>query len=70
MFDVNGSGPDSPASRTSPAHLVCRRERLRHDENLANLDGPVGKRLLFIGLPLNIRGGYGSPVPAVAFVDA
>lgn len=68
VFGVDCPSPDSPASRTYPVHLVCRRERLTHYENLANLEKLVGKRFLFMGLPLNIRGGYGSPVRAVAFV--
>lgn len=35
-------------------------------KNLANLDQLAGKRFTFIGFPLRIRGGTGSPVRAVA----
>jgi kynurenine formamidase len=70
VFGVDCPSPDSPASPSYPVHLVCRRERLTHYENLANLERLLGKRFLFMGLPLNIRGGYGSPVRAVAFLQA
>jgi kynurenine formamidase len=38
-------------------------------ENLCNLDKVVGKRFTFIGLPLRIRQGTGSPIRAVAVLD-
>lgn len=69
VFGIDCPSPDSPASRAYPVHLMCRRERLTHYENLANLAELVGRRFLFMGLPLNIRGGYGSPVRAVAFLS-
>jgi kynurenine formamidase len=69
IFGVDCPSPDSPASRNYPVHLMCRRERLTHYENLANLDQLIGKRFAFVGLPLNIRAGYGSPVRAVAFLS-
>ena len=38
-----------------------------HIEGLVNLDKLIGKgRFKFIGLPLRIRGGTGSPIRAVA----
>ena len=40
-----------------------------HIENLCNLDKVVGKRFTFIGLPLKIRTGTGSPLRAVAILD-
>jgi kynurenine formamidase len=40
-----------------------------HMECLCNLDQLVGKgRFRFIGFPLKIRGGSGSPIRAVAVV--
>jgi kynurenine formamidase len=38
-------------------------------ENLCNLDKVVGKRFTFIGLPLKIRGGTGSPIRAIALLE-
>jgi kynurenine formamidase len=38
--------------------------------SLNNLDQPVGKgRFRFIGFPLKIKGGSGSPIRAVALLD-
>ena len=53
---------------TMPAHRVCGERNLNNTENLCNLDQVVGKRFIFIGLPLPIRGGSGSPIRAVALV--
>ena len=38
-------------------------------ENLCNLKEIVNKRLMYIGLPLKIRGGSGSPIRAVALLN-
>jgi kynurenine formamidase len=70
VFGVDAPSLDSPASPTYPVHLMCRRERITHYENLANLEQLVGRRFLFMGLPLRIQGGFGSPVRAVAFLEA
>jgi kynurenine formamidase len=41
-----------------------------HMECLQNLDRLVGRgRFRFIGFPLKIRGGSGSPIRAVALLD-
>ena len=72
-------GVDSPAiesvlrmgtadADTMPAHRVCRERNLNNTENLCNLDQVVGKRFTYIGLPLPIRGGSGSPIRAIALV--
>ncbi len=68
-FGVDSPSPDNPASRTYPCHMMCREYGLTHYENLANLNQLVGKRFTFIGFPLCIRGGSGSPVRAVAVLD-
>lgn len=68
-FGIDTPTPDNPASRIYPVHLICRRERLHHYENLANLDQVLGRRFTFMGLPLKFRGGHGSPVRAVGFLD-
>ena len=44
-----------------------RKMGFTHIEGLVNLDKLIGKgRFKFIGLPLRIRGGTGSPIRAVA----
>lgn len=68
-FGVDSPSPDNPASRTYPCHMMCRARGITHYENLANLDRLVGRRFTFIGFPLRIRGGTGSPVRAVALLN-
>lgn len=68
-FGVDSPSPDNPASRTYPCHMMCRHYGITHFENLANLDQLVGKRFTFMGFPLRIRNGTGSPVRAVALVS-
>lgn len=52
-----------------PAHEACGEYDLMNIENLCNLDKVVGKRFTFIGLPLKIRGGTGSPIRAIAVIE-
>lgn len=52
-----------------PAHQVCKEQNVTNTENMTNLDKVAGERFLYIGLPLTIRGGTGSPVRAVAIRD-
>ena len=68
-FGVDSPTPDNPASRTYPCHMMCRKYRITHYENLANLDQVVGKRFTFIGFPLRLRGAHGGPTRAVALLD-
>ena len=68
-FGVDSPSPDLPASRTYPCHMMCRANGIHHYENLANLSSVVGRRFTFVALPLAIRGGTGSPVRAVAFLE-
>jgi kynurenine formamidase len=68
VFGVDSPSPDNPISRTYPVHMMCRREHITHYENLANLELLIGRRFTFVGFPLRIRNGTGSPVRAVAFV--
>jgi kynurenine formamidase len=39
-------------------------------ESLCNLEQLIGKRFTYFGLPLNIDGGTGSPIRAVAVLNA
>jgi kynurenine formamidase len=68
-FGVDSPSPDNPISRTYPCHMMCRKHGITHYENLANLDAVVGKRFTFMGFPLRIRGGTGSPVRVVAALE-
>jgi kynurenine formamidase len=67
-------GVDAPAIDLSPddlnfsGHYACGRYGVTNTENLCNLDRLVGKRFLYIGLPLKIRAGSGSPIRAVALL--
>jgi kynurenine formamidase len=53
-----------------PAHRTCRERGVLNTENLANLEEVVGKRFLYIGLPLRLVGGTGCPIRAVAMFDS
>ena len=55
--------------KTYPCHTTCAERKITHVENLCNLDQLLGKRFTFIGLPLKIRKGTGSPIRAVAVLD-
>lgn len=55
--------------RVQPAHIVCREREILNIENLANVDQIPSHRFWFVGLPLRIRGGSGSPFRGVALVD-
>ena len=68
-FGVDSPSLDNPISRTYPLHMMCRNYGITHYENLANLDQVVGKRFTFIGFPLPVRNGTGSPVRAVALMS-
>ena len=68
-FGVDAPSLDNPISRTYPLHMMCRKYGITHFENLANLDQVVGKRFTFMGFPLKIRNGTGSPVRAVALLE-
>ena len=67
-FGVDTPTPDNPTSKSYPCHMMCRRERITHYENLCNLDQVVGKRFTFVGFPLKLRGSHGGPTRAVAIL--
>jgi kynurenine formamidase len=68
-FGVDSASPDMWYDKTYPCHTTCAERRVTHMENLCNLDKIVGKRFTFVGLPLKIREGTGSPIRAVAILD-
>ncbi|MGH7068647.1 MAG: cyclase family protein [Acetobacteraceae bacterium] len=70
MFGVEAVSPGRPGRNNFEVHHVCRDMGFTHIEGLVNLDQLVGKgRFRFIGFPLKIRGGTGSPIRAVAWLD-
>lgn len=68
-FGVDAPSPDMPADPTYPCHTLCRTEEIPHVENLKNLNRVVGKDFTYVGFPLPIREGTGSPIRAVAILD-
>ncbi len=60
---------DNAADRGFPCHLVCRALQRLNTENLCNLEAVAGRSFVFIGLPLKIRKGTGSPIRAVAVLE-
>jgi kynurenine formamidase len=70
MFGVEAVSPGRPGRNNFEVHHVCRDLGFTHMEGLVNLDKLVGKgRFRFIGFPLKIKGGSGSPIRAVAWLD-
>lgn len=67
-FGVDQPSPDNP-SGTYPCHTLCTERRAPHMENLCNIEQVVGKSFTFIGFPLPLRDGTGSPIRAVAKVE-
>ena len=60
---------DKPADMKYSGHLICQKYKMLNTENLCNLKEIVNKRFMYIGLPLKIRGGSGSPIRAVALLN-
>ncbi len=69
-FGVESLGPGIFGVSNTEVHQLCGKLNITHYENLVNLDKLVGKgRFRFIGFPLKIRSGAGSPVRAVAVLE-
>jgi len=68
-WGVDNPSPDRPPTTNYPVHQHYRKTWVPHMENLCNLDKVIGKRFMFYGFPLKIRGGSGSPIRAVAVID-
>jgi len=70
MFGVEAVSPGRPGRNNFEVHHVCRDMDFTHMEGLVNLDQLVGAgRFRFIGFPLRIKGGTGSPIRAVAWLE-
>ncbi|MEL7609624.1 MAG: cyclase family protein [Bacillota bacterium] len=67
---VDAPSIDHPRDLDFSGHLVCGEYGITNTENLCNLHLLVGRRFLFFGLPLKIRGGSGSPIRAVALLES
>jgi kynurenine formamidase len=60
---------DNSLDEAFSGHMVCKKYGIVNTEHLANLGGLVNTRFDFYGLPLNLLGGTGSPIRAVAIVS-
>jgi kynurenine formamidase len=70
-FGVETPAPGVRHVSNRDVHHICGEMAFTHYENLINLHQLVGRgRFRFIGLPLKIRGGTGSPVRAVAIFES
>jgi len=66
-FGVEPASPGVRGVSNKEVHQICGELGFTHYENMINLYQLIGRgRFRFIGLPLKIRGGTGSPVRAIA----
>ena len=63
---VDAPSIDNPADMKYQGHLICQKYKMLNTENLCNLKQVAAREFMYIGLPLKIRGGSGSPIRAVA----
>jgi len=69
-FGVETMAPGVRKVSNKEVHRICGELGFTHYENMINLHQLIGRgRFRFIGLPLRIRGGTGSPVRAVAVFE-
>jgi kynurenine formamidase len=69
-FGVETMSPGVIDVSNKEVHHICGELGFTHYENMINLHRLIGRgRFRFIGLPLKIRGGTGSPVRAIAVYD-
>jgi kynurenine formamidase len=69
-FGVETASPGVIDISNKEVHYICGELGFTHYENMINLHQLIGRgRFRFIGLPLRIRGGTGSPVRAVAVFE-
>ena len=69
-FGVETASPGVRHVSNKEVHRICGELGFTHYENMINLHRLIGRgRFRFIGLPLKIRGGTGSPVRAVAVFE-
>lgn len=69
-FGVETMAPGVIDVSNKEVHRICGEMGFTHYENMIHLHRLIGRgRFRFIGLPLRIRGGTGSPVRAVAIFE-
>jgi kynurenine formamidase len=69
-FGVETASPGVRHVSNKEVHRICGELGFTHYENMINLHQLIGRgRFRFIGLPLKIRGGTGSPVRAIAVFE-
>jgi kynurenine formamidase len=69
-FGVEPAAPGVRGVSNKEVHRICGELGFTHYENMVNLYRLKGRgRFRFIGLPLKIRGGTGSPVRAIAVFE-
>jgi len=69
-FGVEPMAPGVLHVSNKEVHRICGELGFTHYENMINLYQLIGRgRFRFIGLPLKIRGGTGSPVRAIAVFE-
>lgn len=69
-FGVETLSPGVRHVSNKEVHRICGELGFTHYENMTNLYQLIGRgRFRFIGLPLKIRGGTGSPVRAIAVFE-
>lgn len=69
-FGVEPAAPGVRGVSNKEVHRICGELGFTHYENMINLYRLIGRgRFRFIGLPLRIRGGTGSPVRAIAVFE-
>jgi len=66
---VDSPNPDHPDALDFPVHNTLLPRGILIIENLANLGSIKRPTFRFVGLPLKIRNGTGSPIRAVALED-
>lgn len=70
MFGVEALSPGRPFKNNFEVHIACREMGFTHMEGLTNMGLLVGRgRFRFMGFPLRILGGTGSPIRAVAWLE-
>lgn len=66
---IDAPSVDKTGDMQYSAHKACREFGMLNTENLCNLDKVANKRFLYVGFPLKIRGGTGSPIRPVAVLS-
>lgn len=70
IFGVEAVSPAPEGELNFIAHNLCGERGITHIEGLDNLESLIGRgRFRFIGFPLKLMGGSGSPIRAVAVFD-